>query len=153
MPKILFFDYSAFILMTAILFAMTYKRLAYGTNNKAFVMMILAVIFTTIFDIGMEQLIKPPVSENKLILAHIFSYGYLILRNGAFTIGIAIIAIEFSMNVSYFMQSIGGDLKGMLLAAVAALVPTALLIAETLMLGQTNFEKFASEELLAKIDR
>ncbi|MBQ4235352.1 MAG: hypothetical protein II716_00770, partial [Treponema sp.] len=80
MPKILFFDYSAFILMTAILFAMTYKRLAYGTNNKAFVMMILAVIFTTIFDIGMEQLIKPPVSENKLILAHIFSYGYLILR-------------------------------------------------------------------------
>lgn len=82
MPKILFFDYSAFILMTAILFAMTYKRLAYGTSNKAFVMMILAVIFTTIFDIGMEQLIKPPVSENKLILAHIFSYGYLILRNG-----------------------------------------------------------------------
>ena len=71
----------------------------------------------------------------------------------SFTIGIAIIVIEFSMNVSYFMQSIGGDLKGMLLAAVAALVPTALLIAETLMLGQTNFEKFASEELLAKIDR
>lgn len=71
----------------------------------------------------------------------------------SFIIGIAIIIIEFSMNVSYFMQSIGGDLKGMLLSAVAALVPTALLIAETFMLSQTNFEKYASEELLAKIDR
>lgn len=71
----------------------------------------------------------------------------------SFIIGISIIIIEFSMNVSYFMQSIGGDLQGMLLSAVAALVPTALLIAETFMLSQTNFEKFASEELLAKIDR
>ena len=71
----------------------------------------------------------------------------------SFIIGIAIIIIEFSMNVSYFMQSIGGDLKGMLLSAVAALVPTALLIAETFMLSQTNFEKYASEELLAKIDK
>lgn len=71
----------------------------------------------------------------------------------SFIIGIAIIIIEFSMNVSYFMQSIGGDLQGMLLAAVAALVPTALLIAETFMLSQTNFEKFACDELLAKIDR
>ena len=68
-------------------------------------------------------------------------------------IGLAIIGIEITMNISYFMQSIGGDLKGMLLSAVAALVPTALLIAETFMLSQTNYEKFASEELLAKIDR
>ena len=51
------------------------------------------------------------------------------------------------------MQSIGGDLQGMLLAAVAALVPTSILIAETYMLGHTNFEKYASEELLARIDR
>lgn len=71
----------------------------------------------------------------------------------AFTIGIAIIVIEFSMNVSYFMQGIGGDLQGMLLSAVAALVPTALLIAETFMLSQTNFEKFASEGILSRIDR
>ena len=51
------------------------------------------------------------------------------------------------------MQSIGGDLQGMLLAAVAALVPTALLIAETFMLSQTKFESFASESLLAKVDK
>ncbi len=71
----------------------------------------------------------------------------------SFIIGVAIIIIEFSMNVSYFMQSIGGDLQGMLLAAVAALVPTALLIAETFMLSQTKFESFASESLLAKVDK
>ena len=71
----------------------------------------------------------------------------------SFVIGIAIVIIEFSMNVSYFMQEIGQDLSGMALSAVAALVPTALLIAETYMLSQTKFETFASEELLAKIDR
>ncbi len=71
----------------------------------------------------------------------------------AFIIGICIIVIEFTMNVSYFMQTIGGDLQGMFLSAVAALVPTALLIAETFWLSNTNFEKFACEELLSKIDR
>ncbi len=71
----------------------------------------------------------------------------------SFIIAISIVIIEFSMNVSYFMQEIGGDLSGMLLSAVAALVPTALLIAETYMLSQTRFEAFACEELLAKIDR
>lgn len=71
----------------------------------------------------------------------------------SFIIGIAIVIIEFSMNVSYFMQEIGQNLSGMLLSAVAALVPTALLIAETYMLSQTKFETFACEELLAKIDK
>ena len=71
----------------------------------------------------------------------------------SFIIGLAIIIIEFSMNVSYFMQSIGGDLGGMLLAGVAALVPTALLLAETFMLSQTKFEIYACEGLLAKTDK
>ena len=71
----------------------------------------------------------------------------------SFLIGIVIIVIEFTMNVSYFMQNLGGDLQGMFLAAVAALVPTALLIAETFMLSQTKFETFACDELLSKIDR
>lgn len=68
----------------------------------------------------------------------------------SFIIGISIIFIEFSMNVSFFMQSIGGDLSGMLLSAVAALVPTALLIAETFMLSQTKFETHASEGMIEK---
>jgi len=71
----------------------------------------------------------------------------------SFVIGLAIIGIEFSMNSSYFMQEIGGDLGGILLSMLAALVPTALLIAETFMLSQTKFETFASEELIVKVDR
>ena len=70
----------------------------------------------------------------------------------SFIIGICIIFIEFSMNISYFMQEMGGDLNGMFLSSVAALVPTALLIAETYMLSQTKFEIYACDELIAKID-
>lgn len=68
-------------------------------------------------------------------------------------IGCSIIFIEFTMNTSYFFTEIGGDLQGILLSIIAALVPTALLIAETYMLSQTKFDIYASEELVAKIDR
>ena len=68
-------------------------------------------------------------------------------------IGCAIIFIEFTMNISYFMTEIGGDLQGLFLSFVAASVPTALLIAETYMLSQTKFDIYASDELIAKIDR
>ena len=71
----------------------------------------------------------------------------------AVSIACAIIFIEFAMNVSYFMTEIGGDLQGIFLSLVAALVPTALLIAETLMLSQTRFEIYACDELIAKIDK
>ena len=71
----------------------------------------------------------------------------------SFAISIAIVIIEFSMNASYFMQEIGGDLGGMLLSLLAATVPTALLVAETFMLSHTRFEVFACDELLAKIDK
>lgn len=70
-----------------------------------------------------------------------------------FLIGLGIILIEFTMNVSYFMGEIGGNLSGILLSGVAALVPTALLIAETVMLSGTKFEIYAIEELLSKTDR
>jgi hypothetical protein len=68
-------------------------------------------------------------------------------------IGCAIIFIEFTMNTSYFFTEIGGDLQGMFLSVVSALVPTALLIAETYMLSQTKFEIYACDELVSKIDR
>ena len=71
----------------------------------------------------------------------------------SFIIGLCIIFIEFSMNISYFMQEMGGDLGGMFLSSVAAMVPTALLIAETYMLSQTKFDIYACDELLAKLDR
>ena len=74
-------------------------------------------------------------------------------KNRYLAIACSIIFIEFSMNVSYFMTEIGGDLQGIGLSVIAALVPTALLIAETLMLSQTQFDIYACDELLAKIDK
>ena len=69
------------------------------------------------------------------------------------SIACVIIFIEFMMNVSYFMSETGGDFKGVMLSVVAALVPTALLIAETLMLSQTRYEVWACDELIAKLDK
>lgn len=74
-------------------------------------------------------------------------------KTRSMAIAVAIIFIEFAMNISYFMTEIGGDLQGMFLSLVAALVPTALLIAETLMLSQTKFDIYACDELLSKVDK
>ena len=71
----------------------------------------------------------------------------------SFLIGCVIIGIEITMNASYFMGELGGDLGGMITASLAALVPTALLIAETYMLSSTQFESFTCEEVIAKLDR
>lgn len=67
-------------------------------------------------------------------------------------IACSIIFIEFTMNVSYFCTEIGGDLQGILLSVIAALVPTALLIAETYMLSQTKFDICVIEDLMDKKD-
>ena len=74
-------------------------------------------------------------------------------RRRSLFIGCSIIFIEFTMNISYFATEIGGDLQGLFLSFVAALVPTALLIAETFMLSQTMFDIYASDELIAKLDK
>jgi hypothetical protein len=63
-----------------------------------------------------------------------------------------IILIEFTMNVSYFITEIGGDIQGMFLSFVTALVPTALLIAETHMLSATMFKINNYCELLETLD-
>ena len=64
----------------------------------------------------------------------------------------AIIVIEFSMNVSYFITEMGGDIQGMLISLTAALVPTALLVAETNILSNTMFHIENSNELLEMLD-
>ena len=74
-------------------------------------------------------------------------------KNRSLMIGCAIILIEFTMNTSYFFSEIGGDLQGIFLSIIAALVPTALLIAETYMLRQTKFDIYACDELIARVDR
>ena len=70
-----------------------------------------------------------------------------------FGIACSIVFIEFMMNVSYFLGETGGNAKGVFLSFVAALVPTALLIAETFMLASTRFDVYACDELLAKLDK
>ena len=74
-------------------------------------------------------------------------------KSRSLVIGCAIILIEFTMNTSYFFGEIGGDLQGIFLSVIAALVPTALLIAETYMLSQTKFDIYASEELIARVNQ
>jgi len=72
----------------------------------------------------------------------------------SFLIALAIIFIEFTMNVSYFMQEIGGgEWSGIFLSVIAALVPTALLVAETFMLSHTQFEIHTCDEILSRLDK
>lgn len=70
----------------------------------------------------------------------------------SFLIGGIIIFIEFTMNVSYFMQEMDDNLMGMILSGLAALVPTAILIAETYKLSTISFETHACEDLISKIN-
>ena len=68
-------------------------------------------------------------------------------------IALAVVVIEMTMNVSYFINEMGHDMQGMILSLIAALVPTAILIMETTMLGNTKFEIIIKEELLQKVDK
>lgn len=70
-----------------------------------------------------------------------------------FLIAVAVVVIEMTMNVSYFIGVMGQDMQGMILSFIAALVPTAILIMETNMLGNTKFEIITKEELLQKVDK
>lgn len=73
-------------------------------------------------------------------------------KNVVLFIACFIILIEFTMNVSYFITEIGGDIQGMFLSFVTALVPTALLIAETHLLSSTMYKISNYNDLLAMLD-
>ncbi len=64
-----------------------------------------------------------------------------------------VVFIEMTMNISYFMGVMGGDVMGMALSCIAAMVPTAILIMETTLLGNTKFDIIIREELLEKVDK
>ena len=73
-------------------------------------------------------------------------------KNTVMFIACFIIMIEFTMNVSYFITEIGGNIEGMFLSFVTALVPTALLIAETMLLSGTMHKINNYNELLSMLD-
>lgn len=68
-------------------------------------------------------------------------------------IAICVVFIEITMNASYFIGVMGGDVMGMILSFIAALLPTAILIMETTMLGNTKYEIIIREELMEKVDK
>lgn len=68
-------------------------------------------------------------------------------------IAVCVVFIEICMNVSYFIGVMGGDVMGTILSFIAASVPTAILIMETTMLGNTKFDIIVREELLEKVDK
>jgi hypothetical protein len=73
-------------------------------------------------------------------------------KNITMAIACVIVAIEFTMNVSYFIQEIGGDITGMFVSSMAAFVPTALLIAETMMLSGTMHKINNYQEVFQTLD-
>lgn len=73
-------------------------------------------------------------------------------KNVTMAIACVIVAIEFTMNVSYFIQEIGGDITGMFVSSMAAFVPTALLIAETMMLSGTMHKINNYQEVFQTLD-
>lgn len=73
-------------------------------------------------------------------------------KNITMAIACVIVAIEFTMNVSYFIQEIGGDIQGMFISSMAAFVPTALLIAETMMLSGTMHKINNYNEVFQTLD-
>ena len=68
-------------------------------------------------------------------------------------IAICVVIIEYTMNVSYFTGVMGGDILNLVICALGAALPTAILIMETTMLGNTKFEIIIREELLDKVDK
>lgn len=68
-------------------------------------------------------------------------------------IAVCVVLIEIVMNLTYFIGVMGGDMQGMIVSFIAALVPTGILIMETTMLGNTKFEIIIREELMQKIDK
>ncbi len=68
-------------------------------------------------------------------------------------IAIGVIIIEYTLNVTYFVGVMGGDILNMVICALGASLPTVILIMETTMLGNTKFEIIIREELLEKVDK
>lgn len=69
-----------------------------------------------------------------------------------FLIAICVVFVEVIMNMSYFIKD-ADDMQSIVLALLAALIPTILLIIETNMAASTKFKISIQEELLDKTDK
>lgn len=77
-------DYIACILYIFLLISVVYKHLYNTTENRFFLAVILIGFMTAIMDIGMELSYRTvPIGQVRLVFAHIFSYAYLIFRQGS----------------------------------------------------------------------
>lgn len=117
--------------------------------------------FTKAFSIGKQIKGSEIIKSDGFIdykLHGIKVYGHNSIQNfeneKMFSMVIAcfIIVIEFTMNVSYFITEIGADAQGMFLSVITALVPTALLIAETNILASTIYKIHNLNELVENLE-
>ena len=69
-----------------------------------------------------------------------------------FLIAVCVVFVEIIMNMSYFVKD-ADDMQSIVLALLAALIPTILLIIETNMAASTKFKINLKEELLDKTDK
>lgn len=132
--------------------------LVLSTALIIFAFSLLSFCFLTMNKINNSEVIKYDGFSRYLIhCAEIFGLTATVkiqkeMKTACF-IALTIIFIEITMNISYFSNEIGHDFSGLFLSAVSAFVPTALLIAETFLLGRTKFEIYALEEIISKADK
>ncbi len=74
-------DYIACIIILFILISILYKHLYHSLENRSFFAVTIICLVTTCMDILMEYSYRTvPIGHFRLIMSHIFSYSYLILR-------------------------------------------------------------------------
>ncbi|MBP3872833.1 MAG: hypothetical protein J6E32_03870, partial [Lachnospiraceae bacterium] len=77
----LILDYIACIIYAFILISVVYKKLYSTTENRLFLAVVLICGATTILDICMENSYRVlPIGQVRLVIAYIFSYAYLVMR-------------------------------------------------------------------------
>ncbi len=77
----LILDYVACIIYVFILISLCYKRLYHNVENRIFVVVTIICLATAVVDLCMEYSYqKVPIEPVRLVLSHVFSYMYLILR-------------------------------------------------------------------------
>lgn len=78
MNKVLYFDYAAFIVFALILISVVMKRLTRGKMNRQFLMVLIAALVATSFDIG--AIAYDNIGERHTFAQYFFHTGYLVFH-------------------------------------------------------------------------